>query len=31
VWKFFYDHPFGTRPSPYAGGLPGGFPGYCAL
>jgi predicted esterase len=31
VWKFFYDHPFGTRPSPYEDALPGGFPGYCAL
>lgn len=31
VWKFFYDHPFGTKPSPYTGGLPSGFPEYCAL
>lgn len=31
VWKFFLDHPFGTKPSPYAGGLPDGFPDYCAL
>lgn len=31
VWKFFLDHPFGTRPSPYADGLPAGFPEYCGL
>ncbi len=31
VWKFFLDHPFGTKPSPYADGLPGGFPDYCKL
>ena len=31
VWQFLQDHPFGTRPSPYAGGLPAGFPSYCAL
>lgn len=31
VWRFFYDHPFGTTPSPYEGGLPDGFPDYCAL
>lgn len=31
VWQFFYDHPFGTTPSPYADGLPEGFPDYCAL
>jgi predicted esterase len=31
VWQFFYDHPFGTKPSPYADGLPDGFPDYCAL
>jgi len=31
VWQFFLDHPFGTQPSPYAGGLPAGFPDYCAL
>ncbi len=27
---FFLDHPFGTVPSPYEGGLPAEFPGYCA-
>lgn len=31
VWKFFHDHPFGTKPSPYKDGLPDGFPDYCAL
>jgi predicted esterase len=31
VWQFFYDHPWGTSPSPYEGGLPAGFPEYCAL
>ncbi|MBC8071147.1 MAG: hypothetical protein IAG13_22670 [Deltaproteobacteria bacterium] len=31
VWEFFYDHPWGTSPSPYVGGLPAGFPAYCAL
>jgi predicted esterase len=29
VWRFFAEHPFGTRPSPYAAGLPEGFPDYC--
>ena len=28
---FFAAHPFGTRPSPYAGGLPASFPTYCKL
>jgi predicted esterase len=31
VWQFLQDHPYGTDPSPYAGGLPQGFPAYCAL
>jgi poly(3-hydroxybutyrate) depolymerase len=31
VVKFFLDHPFGTNPSPYASGLPAGFPAYCTL
>lgn len=31
VMQFFSDHPYGTDPSPYAGGLPGDFPPYCAL
>ena len=26
---FMLNHPFGTEPSPYAGGLPGAFPAYC--
>lgn len=28
---FFLDHPFGTRPSPYAGGFPVAFPTHCGL
>jgi len=31
VWTFFQAHGFGVSPSPYAGGLPMGFPTYCAL
>jgi predicted esterase len=31
VMQFFFDHPFGVGASPYAQGLPGGFPDYCAL
>lgn len=31
VWRFFQDHPFGTDPSPYEGGLPEGFASYCSL
>ena len=31
VWQFFQDHPYGTDPSPYAGGLPAGFFADCAL
>lgn len=31
IWRFFQDHPFGTDPSPYAAGLPAGFPPYCVL
>jgi dienelactone hydrolase len=31
AWRFLQDHPWGTRPSPYAGGLPASFPDYCAL
>ncbi|MBP6631405.1 MAG: hypothetical protein KBG28_00495 [Kofleriaceae bacterium] len=30
VLRFFADHAFATEPSPYAGGLPAGFPTYCA-
>ncbi|NMO15197.1 hypothetical protein HPC49_01330 [Pyxidicoccus fallax] len=29
VWQFFQAHPFGTVPSPYAGGLPSTMPSYC--
>jgi poly(3-hydroxybutyrate) depolymerase len=31
AWQFMQAHPFGTRPSPYAGGLPAGFPSYCSI
>ena len=31
VANFFYAHPFGTEPSPYAAGLPTELPDYCAL
>jgi hypothetical protein len=31
AWDFMKAHPFGTRPSPYAGGLPGNFPTYCRI
>jgi poly(3-hydroxybutyrate) depolymerase len=31
AWRFLQDHPYGTKPSPYAGGLPSGFLRYCAL
>jgi poly(3-hydroxybutyrate) depolymerase len=31
VWQFLQAHPFGTVPSPYAGGLPASMPSYCAL
>jgi hypothetical protein len=30
-WKFMKDHPFGTRPSPYAGGLPADFDSACEI
>ncbi|WP_428267059.1 hypothetical protein [Haliangium sp.] len=29
--EFFDDHPYGTAPSPYAGGLPGAWPSFCTL
>jgi predicted esterase len=29
VWRFLQDYPFGVNPSPYAAGLPPGFPAYC--
>jgi len=31
AWKFLKDHPFGTKPSPYAGGLPSGFHQTCKI
>lgn len=31
AWEFMQSHPFGTDPSPYAGGLPGDFPDYCTI
>jgi dienelactone hydrolase len=31
AWKFLQDHPFGTKPSPYAQQLPMGFLRYCSL
>jgi hypothetical protein len=31
IWRFLQEHPFGTNPSPYAAGLPEGFPPYCTL
>jgi len=30
-WTFLKAHPYGTKPSPYAGGLPSGFPSYCTI
>ena len=30
-WQFLSDHPYGTNPSPYAGGLPSTMPSYCTL
>ena len=31
AWTFMKAHPYGTKPSPYAGGLPAGFPTYCKI
>ncbi|HEX4336651.1 MAG TPA: hypothetical protein VH062_12100 [Polyangiaceae bacterium] len=31
VVQFFFDHPWGTNPSPYKNALPAGFPSYCTL
>jgi hypothetical protein len=31
AWQFMQDHPFGTHPSPYAGGLPSGFHESCKI
>ncbi|HET8937002.1 MAG TPA: hypothetical protein VFN67_26345 [Polyangiales bacterium] len=30
-WQFLMAHPFGTKPSPYANGLPQGFPRECHI
>jgi hypothetical protein len=27
--QFLQDHPYNTKPSPYASGIPSGFPRYC--
>jgi predicted esterase len=31
AWKFMNEHPFGTKPSPWAGGIPAGVPDYCKI
>ncbi|HEX3678842.1 MAG TPA: hypothetical protein VHU90_03895 [Galbitalea sp.] len=31
AWQFMKDHPFGTKPSPYANGLPSGFDPACKV
>jgi hypothetical protein len=31
AWQFMKDHPFGTKPSPYAMGLPSGFHSSCKI
>jgi hypothetical protein len=31
AWQFMKDHPFGTKPSPYANGLPSGFDSTCKI
>jgi poly(3-hydroxybutyrate) depolymerase len=31
AWQFMKAHPFKTKPSPYASGLPAGFPSYCKI
>ncbi|HET6335893.1 MAG TPA: hypothetical protein VFG30_21855 [Polyangiales bacterium] len=31
AWQFLKDHPFGTKPSPYANGLPMGFHSSCKV
>jgi poly(3-hydroxybutyrate) depolymerase len=31
AWTFMKAHPFATKPSPYAGGLPATFPSYCTI
>jgi hypothetical protein len=31
MWEFFKAHPYGTKPSPWAGGLPSGFNSDCMI
>lgn len=31
IWNFFKNHPYGTTPSPWAGGLPAGFNSACMI
>jgi poly(3-hydroxybutyrate) depolymerase len=31
AWEFLKAHPYGTKPSPYEGGLPAGVPSYCKI
>jgi poly(3-hydroxybutyrate) depolymerase len=31
AWEFMKAHPFGTRPSPFASGLPEDFPDFCSI
>jgi dienelactone hydrolase len=31
AWRFMQDHPYGTKPSPYAKAFPSGFLRYCVL
>jgi hypothetical protein len=31
IWEFFKAHPYGTKPSPWTGGLPSGFNSDCAI
>ena len=31
IWEFFKAHPYGTKPSPWEGGLPSGFSSQCKI
>jgi hypothetical protein len=31
IWEFFKAHPYGTKPSPWEGGLPSGFNSDCKI
>lgn len=31
AWEFMLSHPFGTKPSPYAAGLPADYPAFCEI